>query len=125
MSWWWLSCGTGGVLEVSVREVTGPLRRCQEVGARDSKPPNPTDNNNDIKGNNMSETYFISCDNEGCDETTNPNDYGASVFHKVILGGSDFELSCMSPEERQLDFCSLDCMKEWINKTIQEQNAVE
>jgi hypothetical protein len=56
----------------------------------------------------------VFCDNDHCENETDLNDALAPTFHRIFFGGSDFEMSLKQADFK--DFCSLECLKEWIEE---------
>jgi hypothetical protein len=70
----------------------------------------------------MSEIHYIVCDN--CQKKES-KDALAPVFHKLILGGSDMEVSSRSCEESTYHFCSIDCMVKLVSSVDFQYGEME
>ena len=60
----------------------------------------------------------VKCDQ--CPNETDPTLWSSPTYYELILGGSDFEMSIMPPEDRVNHFCSLECLKNWVNSFDEE-----
>ncbi len=61
----------------------------------------------------MSKQELVCCDY--CEAKVNMLNYGAPTFIHLFLGGSDFEMS-FNQDTRNLDFCSLKCLSNWLKE---------
>ena len=67
----------------------------------------------------MSIVYYTICDMCGKKQD---NEMLSPTFHELTLGGSDFDTSHSSQEERTYHFCSLGCMHEKVSEWLVPSN---
>jgi len=64
----------------------------------------------------MTYISITKCDGPGCNKQINNVKWDAPIYHTLIIGGSDFEMSTGRPE--QYHFCSLACLRQWIEDHV-------
>lgn len=62
----------------------------------------------------MTHTNTTKCDGPGCGKKVDTSEWGSPTYHKIMLGGSDFEMSFSG--QRDFDFCSIDCMINFLGE---------
>jgi len=60
----------------------------------------------------MSYSSYTKCDNPKCINQVDNANALSPTYHKLIIGGSDFEMSFNG--DRELDFCCIECLKEFL-----------
>ena len=68
------------------------------------------------------QVYLTKCDGPGCVNEIDHNEVMNPTFHKLSIGGSDFEMS-FDHQGQAFDFCSIDCLRKFLNKFYGENNA--
>lgn len=69
----------------------------------------------------MTHINLTKCDGPSCERQVDSSEWHSPTYHKIILGGSDFEMSFN--DSREFDFCSIECMQEFLNTLKEEQNG--
>ena len=72
----------------------------------------------------MTHINLTKCDGPSCEKQVDTSEWHSPTYHKIILGGSDFEMTCASfLGEREFDFCSIECMQEFLSELKEEQDG--
>ena len=61
----------------------------------------------------MTHINITKCDGPGCKKKVDTSEWHSPTYHKIILGGSDFEMSFSGQQD--FDFCSIGCMVRFLD----------
>jgi hypothetical protein len=71
-----------------------------------------------LKEKTVSEINLIKCDGPGCDKQADKDNWSSPTYHKLVWGGTDFEMSL--GERDVFDFCSAKCLICFLSKLEEE-----